>query len=267
MIPRKRFISSLVWSVVGLAVPVQAQTPQFKNALQALYTMADSHNATLRSLQSAVVEAEAGVRSAEAAKLPDVSGQVSFSYLGNALQRHTGLQKSALAVDMSRTREKLERAELLPHVALLAEDHLDGPITTEVPPINKNINYWFVGVGVTYNFSSLYKNNRKLRQARLATAVAQDRRSVTLEEVGDAVHAAYVELGTARTALVTRQKSVQLALENYDVVCKRYANGLALITDLTDAAAMKLDAELALADARIELLYSLYRLKFAAGDL
>ena len=84
---------------------------------------------------------------------------------------------------------------------------------------------------------------------------------------GDAVHAAYVELGTARTALVTRQKSVQLAIENYDVVCKRYANGLALITDLTDAAAMKLDAELALADARIELLYSLYRLKFAAGDL
>ena len=409
MIPRKRFISSLVWSVVGLAVPVQAQTPQFKNALQALYTMADSHNATLRSLQSAVVEAEAGVRSAEAAKLPDVSGQGSFSYLGNArlwnrhfgestsapmphfgnnyllraqqvrfllaglflqlhnlrngqivyatnarmarqmmeqmqkrriqgvslrnditryelqlrqmelgqttladrerivlrrlatalgvdsvqiplledaafdevavcaeaedawqqlaLQRHTGLQKSALAVDMSRTREKLERAELLPHVALLAEDHLDGPIITEVPPINKNINYWFVGVGVTYNFSSLYKNNRKLRQARLATAVAQDRRSVALEEVGDAVHAAYVELGTARTALVTRQKSVQLALENYDVVSKRYANGLALITDLTDAAAMKLDAELALADARIELLYSLYRLKFAAGDL
>ena len=441
MMPRKRFISSLVWSVVGLAVPVQAQTPQFKNALQELYTMADSHNATLRSLQSAVVEAEAGVRSAEAAKLPDVSGQVSFSYLGNArlwnrhfgestsapmphfgnnyllraqqvvysggaltagvelagqnarmaglsaeegtqqvrfllaglflqlhnlrngqivyatnarlarqmmeqmqkrkaqgvslrnditryelqlrqmelgqttladrerivlrrlatalgvdsvqmplledaafdeaavsaeaedawqqlaLQRHTGLQKSALAVDMSRTREKLERAELLPHVALLAEDHLDGPITTEVPPINKNINYWFVGVGVTYNFSSLYKNNRKLRQARLATAVAQDRRSVALEEVGDAVHAAYVELGTARTALVTRQKSVQLALENYDVVSKRYANGLALITDLTDAAAMKLDAELALADARIELLYSLYRLKFAAGDL
>lgn len=190
MIPRKRFISSLVWSLVGFAVPVQAQTPQLKNALQ----------------------------------------------------RHTGLQKSALAVDMSRTREKLERAELLPHVALLAEDHLDGPITTEVPPINKNINYWFVGVGVTYNFSSLYKNNRKLRQARLATAVAQDRRSVALEEVGDAVHAAYVELGTARTALATRQKSVQLALENYDVVSKRYANGLALITDLTDAAAMKLDA-------------------------
>ena len=61
MIPQKRFISSLVWSVVGLAVPVQAQTPQFKNALQALYTMADSHNATLRSLQSAVVEADARI--------------------------------------------------------------------------------------------------------------------------------------------------------------------------------------------------------------
>ena len=77
---------------------------------------------------------------------------------------------------MSRTKERLVRSDLLPHVALLAENHLDGPITTEVPPINKNINYWFVGVGVSFNFSEPPKTARnaprhffRRRRARRAT--------------------------------------------------------------------------------------------------
>lgn len=184
-----------------------------------------------------------------------------------ATDSNTGLQKSQLSVDISRTKEQLERSAMLPKLALIAEDHLDGPITIEVPPINKNLNYWYVGLGVSYNFSSLYKARRRVRQAQLSTTLATDRHAVALEGVSDAVHAAYVNLGTARTCLATRLKSVQLAAENYDVVARRYENGLAIVTDLTDAANMKLDAELALVNARINLVYSLYNLKYAAGDL
>ena len=46
---------------------------------------------------------------------------------------------------------------------------------------------------------------------------------------------------------------------------RRYQNGLAIVTDLTDAANMKLDAELQLSDARISLVYAFYNLKYAAG--
>ena len=131
-----------------------------------------------------------------------------------AEEHHFELKSAALAVDMSRTREQLVRSERLPKLALLAEDHLDGPITIEVPPINKNLNYWFVGVGVSYNFSSLYKSKKRLREAQLATTFANDRRTEAMQRVDDAVHAAYVGLGTARTALATCRKRVQLAAEN-----------------------------------------------------
>ena len=181
--------------------------------------------------------------------------------------QHVGLQRSALSVDMSRTKERLVRAELLPHVSLLAQNHLDGPITTEVPPINKNLNYWFVGVGVSFNFSALYKSRRKLRKTRLSTSFASDEHAVLRSQVSDEVHEAYVNLGTARTELAVRRKNVQLASENYDVVSRRYEGGLALVTDLTDAASMKLDAELALTDARINLIYCLYKLKYACGAM
>lgn len=182
-----------------------------------------------------------------------------------AAQEHVGLQQSALGISMSRTQEKLERSARLPKIAIIAENHFDGPITIEVPPIDKNLNYWFVGVGVSYNFSALWKNKSKVRKAQLATTYAQDRLVEAQKGVSDGVHAAYVDFGTARTQLATRVKSLQLASENYDVVSRRYQNGLAIVTDLTDAANMRLDAELQLANARINLIYAYYNLCYAAN--
>ncbi len=213
-----------------------------------------------------------GTDSASIATLPESAFSDDAISIGSeadwqliAAEQHPGVQSLALGVKMSRTQEKLERSALLPKVAIIAEDHLDGPITIEVPPINKNLNYWFVGVGVTYNFSALYKNRSKVRRAQLHTAWQNESLTATRENVTDAVHAAYVSLGTARTQLSTRQKSLQLATENYELVSRRYQNGLAIVTDLTDAANMKLDAELQLSDARINLVYAFYNLKYAAG--
>lgn len=438
---RRPAILALCTAAAWMPGAVRAQTPALQSGLDRMYLTAEAHNATLRSMQSAIDEAEAGVQTAKTARLPEISGSASVSYLGNArlwnrhfgestsapmphfgnnfllkatqvvyaggavdagirmarqnarmqaltargemqkvrflltglylqlhslrnaqsvyatnaalaaeqisvmrkrreqgvslrnditryelqlqemqlgeattadrqsivrqelltalgtdtaaltllgeeafdesaialdteqawqqraLAAHTGLMQSRLGVDMSRTKETLEKAARRPQVALVAEDHLDGPITIEVPPIDKNLNYWFVGVGVSYNFSSLYKNKRNVQQARLATALAENRLTEAQQGVRDAVHAAYVNLGTARTELATRQKSVQLAAENYDVVSKRYQNGLAIVTDLTDAANMKLSAELQLVNARINLVYALYHLRYAAGCL
>ncbi len=184
-----------------------------------------------------------------------------------ALEQHLGLRKSELGIEMNRTKEKLARAERRPKIALFAEDNLNGPITIEVPAINRNFNYWYAGVGVSYNFSSLYKAKRSIKKAEAATAHAGEAHKVALENVENAVHAAYVDCQTAQAELRTQEKRVELAEQNYSVVSERYANDLALITDLTDAANTKLDAELALVNARINLIYCYYKLKFTASAL
>ena len=230
-------------------------TDQQSILLKQLHTALGTDDAQITLLAETDFDASAITRGTEA------------DWQQKALIEHTSLQKANLAVDMSRTAEQLAKSDRLPKVALMAEDHLDGPITIEVPPINKNLNYWFVGVGIRYNFSSLYKSKRKIAEARLNTAEAQSKAVVARNGVSDAVHTAYVNLGTAQTELATREKAVQLALENYQVVNKRYENGLALITDLTDAANMKLEAELALTNAKINLVYCFYELKFACHEL
>lgn len=184
-----------------------------------------------------------------------------------AISANSDLKKAETAVSISEKQEKLTRSALLPKVALVAEDHLDGPILTEVPPINKNLNYWFVGVGVSYDISSLYKSKKKIRSAATATAQARQQYQVATEGISDGIHAAYVGLQTAQTELLTRKKSMELAVENYQVVANRYHEGLAMVTDMTDAANVRLDAEQQYAEARIAVAAALYQLKYIAGDI
>ena len=85
----------------------------------------------------------------------------------NDWQRTALLSSPALALsrteqDIQSTAETLTRSERLPKIGIQAGWTMDGPITVEVPPINRNLSYWWAGVSVSYNLSSLYKTNKKI---------------------------------------------------------------------------------------------------------
>ena len=184
-----------------------------------------------------------------------------------ALTNAPSLKQAQLSMEMSQQQVKLEKSARRPTIALVAEEHLDGPITVEIPNLNKNLNYFFVGIGLKYRFGSLYKNNKKVRQAKLAVETAQLRHKAVTEQVENAVQAAFVNYQTSHSELSTSQKSVELAQVNYEVISNRYHNGLALVTDMVDAANQRLDAQLALVNSRINVLYNFYNLKYITGTL
>ena len=184
-----------------------------------------------------------------------------------ASQSNVGLQQAQLAMKMNEQKVKLERSELLPKIALVAGEHLDGPITIEVPVLDNNFNYWYVGVGIKYNLSSLFKNNKKVRQAKLNVRRAQEEYSLAQEQIENGVQANYVNFLTSFTDLRTQEKSVELADQNYNVTSNRYKNDLALLTDMLDASNMKLSADLGLVNARINLIYSYYKMKYITHTL
>ncbi len=140
----------------------------------------------------------------------------------------------------------LQRSARLPRIAVVAADHLDGPVTIEVPALDNNFNYWYVGLGIRYDLSSLFKSGKKIRQARLNVRRARESFQLAREQVENAVQAGYVNFMTSFTDLKTQEKTVELADQNYEVISYRYENGLALLTDMLDASNMKLSAGLAL---------------------
>ena len=183
---------------------------------------------------------------------------------------HIVLKQTQATIRMNEQKVKQERAERLPHISIVAAEHLDGPITIEVPVLDNNFNYWYIGIGVKYNLSSLFKNNRKLKQARLNVRQAQEQRQLAQEQIENAVQEGYVNFLTAFTDLRTQENSVRLADENYHVTDNtdnRYKNEMALLTDMLDASNMKLTADLGLVDARINILYNYYKMKYITHTL
>lgn len=122
-------------------------------------------------------------------------------------------------------------------------------------------------MGVKYNISSLFKSNKKVKQARLQTRRAMEEQTLAHEQVENAVQAAYTDYLTSFTELQTKTKKTELANQNYKVTDNRYRNDLALLTDMLDASNTKLDAELGLVNARIDVIYNYYKMKYLTHTL
>ena len=170
-------------------------------------------------------------------------------------------------IELGRNQEKLARSGLLPKISIIAGDHLTGPITVELPPINKNINNWYVGVGVAYNIGNLYKSRRDITRSRLNTSASVVKYAELQENLELEIHQAYVNYQDAFELLHTQEKSLQLATENYIVTENRFNNDLVLLIDLLDAENIRLDAEVQYVNARINIIYNYYRLMYVTGTL
>ncbi len=177
------------------------------------------------------------------------------------------LEQSSNAIRIAEQKEKIAKSDLLPKVAFVAADNFEGPILFELPPVDKNLNVWYVGVGVKYSLSSLFKSNKRIKQAAVETRQAKEAHAVQAEQLNNNVQAAYVQYQQTYVELETQQKSVELAQQNYDVMNARYLSQLALVTDMVDASNLKLNAELSEVDARINIVYAYYRMKYVAGEI
>ncbi len=177
------------------------------------------------------------------------------------------LSLARTSVALSRKAEELVRSERMPKIDLRGAWSMEGPILVEVPPINRNLSYWYVGVGVSYNLSSLYKSNRSLARSRTAVQRSIEELDAERENISMAVRADNIRYLEAYEELKTRSKSVELAERNYTITSTRYAADMALITDMLDAANAKLDAEQELVNAKINVIYCYYKLLFTSGKI
>ena len=178
-----------------------------------------------------------------------------------AAENSIDIRQASLASEISEQKVKNTRAASRPSVAVVAENNLAGPYTSDLIP------KWFVGIGVKYNLSSLWKNKHAIRKAKHENTQARERVQLAREGVENGVQACYTNLLTSSVEVSTQEKQVELADQNYTVVRNRYDNDLALLTDMLDASNMKLSADMALVNARINMLYNYFKLKYITNTL
>jgi outer membrane protein TolC len=189
------------------------------------------------------------------------------SWQNKAMTNSNDMSMLNLESEMLKHKRSLLKAEQLPHVGLIAGDSFDGPITFEIPAINKNLNYWWVGVNISYSISSLFKTNKSLQKNSVETAQLMQRREGVSDKIDRTIDETFTMFRQSYDRLSTEEKNVELATENYRIVENRFNNQLALLSDMLDASTSKLDADVRLVNARINIVYYYYQLKYNSGTL
>ena len=201
----------------------------------------------------------------EYASLKTVASEQMWQQKGR--ESNLGIRQASVAKSLADEKIKATQSASKPSVALVVEDNLFGPYTNDLIPVNANVNTWFVGIGLKYNLSSLWTNKHSVRKVQHESRQAADRVELAAEGVKNGVQANYVNFLTAYKEVDTQEKQVELADQNFSVVQNRYRNDLALLTDMLDASNMLLTADMALVNAKIQLLYNYYKLKYTTSTL
>jgi outer membrane protein TolC len=197
--------------------------------------------------------------------LPSVASKEYWN--DTALTNSTSLHALDIRSEINDQQTALAKADYLPKIGIIAGNSFNGPITFEIPPIDKNFNYWYVGVNISYNFASLYKTPKTTKKLFLEREEIDNSREALKEHINSAIDDTYTNYTQAYSMLETEEKNVELATENYRLVENRYNNQLALLTDMLDASTAKLDAEVRLVNAQVNIIYYYYQLKYNSGTL
>lgn len=186
-------------------------------------------------------------------------------YVAQACMNDPAIRLLREQTKIARNDVRLAKAANLPNVSLYASNTLARPISrTMVDMYNNN---WNIGLSVSYPLSSLYKNNHKIKESKLAVVLSQNTEEQKIQQIKVNVRTAYLRHREALQQVEALKLSVKQAQENYRIMQNRYLSQLAILTDLLDANSVRLNAELQLTSARTRVIYTYYQLERACGRL
>lgn len=123
-----------------------------------------------------------------------------------------------------------------------------GYIAADIPKALSMYNVVNVGVGLSYDIGSLYKNNAKLRQAKAQEAILKASEQQLDDDIHTQLFAAYNNYFEALKKIEVYKIAIAQATENYRITKNKYDNALETTTNL-------LEADVALLQAKINYEY------------
>jgi len=175
-------------------------------------------------------------------------------------------RKDIAAVDLRKKSAesgvKSAKGDLYPSLALTG-----GYIGLDIPDFLSIPAAMNVGVGVSYNIGSLWKNKAKVQQAEARVKQLTFTEALMDDNMQLEVNKSYLSLMTNRKQIEVSAKAVEQAEENYRIVKNKFDNSLATTTDLLDADIAQLQARLSYTLSRADAFVAYHKLLQTSGLL
>lgn len=186
-----------------------------------------------------------------------------ISYYLNEAQQN---RKDLLALDQQRKAAalgtKAAKAENYPTVALTG-----GYVAADAPKFITIYNAVNVGVGVSYNLANLWKQNSALKQSHAREMQLDATNELLNDNIKLEVNKEYQNADYSKQRIAVFEKSALQANENYRITKNKFDNGLATMTELLDADAAQISANVGVINAKADAALAYRKLLQTTGTL
>jgi len=168
-------------------------------------------------------------------------------YLDQAFQNRKDIQALDYQKKAAELGTKAAKAENLPTIALTA-----GYIAADVPKILTIYNAANIGLGIQYNLANLWKKNSSLMNAEAQISKLNATNEMMNDQIKLEVNRDFQNYLLAKRKIEVYEKAVDQANENYRITKNKYDNGLETITNLLDADAAQISANVSVVNAKAD---------------
>lgn len=188
--------------------------------------------------------------------------RVLEDYMQLALTNRKDISALDYRKKAAETGVKTVKAERYPSLQLTG-----GYIAVDIPKVFSVTNALNIGVGVSYNIGSLWKNKAKMEQADARVKQLVAAQAIADDNVQLQVNKNYFSLLSYRKKIEVYAKAVEQAKENYRIIKNKFDNSLATTTELLEADLAQLQATLSYTLARADAFVAYNKLLQTAGVL
>lgn len=188
--------------------------------------------------------------------------RVLDDYLNAATGGRKDIEAMGLRIKSAQTGVKIAKADQYPSFNLTG-----GYIAADIPGVFSVTNAVNIGVGVSYNLASLWKNKSKVQQAEARVKEMQASSDLLSDNIRLQINKAYFTLISNRKKIDVNAKAVEQAEENYRIIKNKFDNSLATTTDLLDADVALLQAKMSYTLAQADAFVAYHKLLQTAGIL
>lgn len=188
--------------------------------------------------------------------------RVMDDFIRAAMQNRKDKAATELRRQSAQTGVLSAKAEALPSIQLTG-----GYIAADIPNLLTVTNAVNIGLGVSYNIASLWKNKSKVKQAESRVQQIQYNEELLDDRIRLQVSRDYLNVISNRKKVEVYAKALEQATENERIVKNKFNNSLATTQELLDADVALLQSKLSFTLAKADQFVAYNKLLQSSGIL
>jgi len=188
--------------------------------------------------------------------------RVMDDFIRAAMQNRKDKAATELRRQSAQTGVLSAKAEALPSIQLTG-----GYIAADIPNLLTVTNAVNIGLGVSYNIASLWKNKSKVKQAESRVQQIQYNEELLDDHIRLQVSRDYLTVISNRKKVEVYAKALEQATENERIVKNKFNNSLATTQELLDADVALLQSKLSFTLAKADQFVAYNKLLQSSGIL